>query len=82
MSKPLKTKYRLPVLDDWSGILKDGWRSPQILLLLFAASIPVAFETWSVLINNFVVEKAGFTGREIGVLQGRAFSRSPWSSCC
>ena len=58
------------MLDDWSGVLKDGWRSPQILLLLFAASIPIAFETWSVLINNFVVEKAGFTGREIGILQG------------
>ena len=70
MSTPLATKRRLALLDDWSGVLKDGWRSPQILLLLFAASIPVAFETWSVLINNFVVEKAGFTGREIGVLQG------------
>ena len=70
MSTPLATKRRLALLDDWSGVLKDGWRSPQILLLLFAASIPIAFETWSVLINNFVVEKAGFTGREIGVLQG------------
>ena len=67
---PLKTRFRLSLLDDWSGVLKDGWRSPQILLLLFAASIPVAFETWSVLINNFVVEKAAFTGKEIGVLQG------------
>ena len=70
MPKPLKIKRRLGLLDDWSGVLKDGWRSPQILLLLFAASIPIAFETWSVLINNFVVEKAGFTGREIGMLQG------------
>ena len=70
MSKPLKIKRRLALLDDWSGVLKDGWRSPQILLLLFAASIPIAFETWSVLINNFVVEKAAFTGREIGILQG------------
>ena len=70
MSKPLKIKRRLGLLDDWSGVLKDGWRSPQVLLLLFAASIPIAFETWSVLINNFVVEKAGFTGREIGMLQG------------
>ena len=61
---------RLAILDDWSGVLKDGWRSPQILLLLFAASIPIAFESWSVLINNFVVENAKFTGREIGMLQG------------
>ena len=70
MSKPLKTRLRLALLDDWAGVLKDGWHSPQILLLLFAASIPIAFETWSVLINNFVVEKAAFTGREIGMLQG------------
>ena len=70
MTSPLKTRHRLAILDDWAGVLKDGWRSPQILLLLFAASIPVAFETWSVLINNFVVEQAGFTGREIGILQG------------
>ena len=70
MSSPLKLKRRLPLLDDWSGVLRDGWRSPQILLLLFAASISIAFETWSVLINNFVVEKAGFTGTEIGMLQG------------
>ena len=70
MSTPLSTRRRFALLDDWSGVLKEGWRSPQILLILFAASIPVAFETWSVLINNFVVEKAGFTGREIGVLQG------------
>ena len=70
MSKPRKIWRRLALLDDWSGVLKDGWRSPQILLLLFAASIPIAYESWSVLINNFVVENAKFTGREIGMLQG------------
>ena len=70
MSKSRKSWRRLALLDDWSGVLKDGWRSPRILLLLFAASIPIAFESWSVLINNFVVENAKFTGREIGMLQG------------
>ena len=71
MSAPLpKITRRLALLDDWSGVLKGGWRSPQILLLLFAAALPIAFETWSVLINNFVVERASFTGREIGMLQG------------
>src|SRR5690606_21650589 len=59
-----------PLLADWRGILKDGWRGPQILLLIFAASIPLAFETWSVLINNFAIEKAGFTGQERGILDG------------
>ena len=70
MSIPRKTMRRLAILDDWAGTLKDGWRSPQILLLVFAAASPIAFETWSVLINNFVVERAAFTGREIGLLQG------------
>ena len=66
----LARKRGFAPLDDWSGVLKDGWRGPQILLLLFAASIPIAFESWAVLLNNFAVEKAAFTGREIGILQG------------
>ena len=65
-----RAKRRLAIFDDWSGVLAGGWRSPQVLLLLFAAASPIAFECWSVLINNFVVEKAAFTGREIGLLQG------------
>lgn len=31
--------------------------------------MPVAFNTWSALLNNFVVERAAFTGIEIGILQ-------------
>ena len=31
--------------------------------------MPIAFSTWTVLLNNFVVEMAGFTGVEIGILQ-------------
>ncbi len=54
---------------DWQGVLKDGWRSPQILLLIFAASIPVAFEPWSALINNFAVDVVNFTGLERGILE-------------
>ena len=30
--------------------------------------MPVAFSTWSALLNNFVIEEAGFTGVEIGWL--------------
>ena len=70
VTKPRDTRRRPGLLADWAGVLEDGWRSPQILLLVFAAASPIAFETWSVLINNFVVEKAAFTGREIGILQG------------
>ena len=32
-------------------------------------AMPVAFNTWNALINNFVVERAAFTGVEIGILQ-------------
>ena len=54
---------------DWQGVLKDGWRSPQIILLIFAASIPIAFEPWSALINNFAVDVVNFTGLERGILE-------------
>ena len=32
-------------------------------------AMPVAFNVWSAMLNNFVVEKAAFTGVEIGILQ-------------
>ena len=44
------------------------WRRPVFLLMLMAAAMPVAFSTWSALLNNFVIEAAGFTGVEIGWL--------------
>ncbi len=44
------------------------WRRPESLLFLMAAAMPVAFATWSALLNNFVIEVAGFTGVEIGWL--------------
>ena len=36
--------------------------------MLMAAGMPIAFLTWSALLNNFVIEVAGFTGVEIGWL--------------
>ncbi|MBN2905132.1 MAG: MFS transporter [Rhodobacteraceae bacterium] len=44
------------------------WRRPVSLLFLMAFAMPVAFATWSALLNNFVIEAAGFTGVEIGWL--------------
>jgi hypothetical protein len=38
------------------------------LLLVMAFAMPLAFATWSALLNNFVIEAAGFTGVEIGWL--------------
>ncbi len=44
------------------------WRRPVALLFLMAAAMPITFATWSALLNNFVIEAAGFTGVEIGWL--------------
>ncbi len=44
------------------------WRRPIFLLFLMAAAMPVAFSIWSALLNNFVIEMAGFTGVGIGWL--------------
>ena len=54
---------------DWQGVLAQGWRSPQVLLLVLAAASPIAFEPWMALINNFAVEKVAFTGLERGILE-------------
>jgi len=44
------------------------WRRPVTLLVVMAFAMPIAFNTWSALLNNFVIEAAGFTGVEIGWL--------------
>lgn len=48
---------------------RRSWQSPHTLLILMSVAMPIAFSAWSALINNFVVERAGFTGVEIGILQ-------------
>ncbi len=53
----VKNAHELPV-----------WRRPVALLLLAAFAMPVAFSTWSALLNNFVIERASFTGSDIGWL--------------
>ncbi|MES9897876.1 MAG: MFS transporter [Sedimenticola sp.] len=45
------------------------WRREEVLLLLMAIAVPLSFAAWQTLLNNFVIEKAAFTGREIGILQ-------------
>jgi hypothetical protein len=44
------------------------WRRPVALLALMAFGMPIAFATWSALLNNFVIEMAGFDGADIGWL--------------
>ncbi len=43
-------------------------RQPVFLLILMAFAMPMAFSVWTALLNNFVIEMAGFTGVEIGWL--------------
>ena len=57
MSFPLVRARELPV-----------WRRPVALLFLMAVAMPVAFSTWSALLNNFVIEVADFDGVDIGTL--------------
>ena len=44
------------------------WRRPVALLFLMGVAMPVAFATWSALLNNFVIEVAHFDGSDIGWL--------------
>lgn len=45
-----------------------AWRRPVALLFVMSAAMPIAFSTWSALLNNFVIEVAGFDGADIGLL--------------
>jgi len=45
------------------------FNQPEHLLLAMAFTLPLVFSVWMVLLNNFVIEKANFTGVEIGILQ-------------
>ena len=54
---PLEEAERLPV-----------WRRPVTLLFVMALAMPIAFNTWSALLNNFVIEVGGFDGSDNGWL--------------
>ncbi len=44
------------------------WRRPVTLLFVMALTMPIAFNTWNALLNNFVIEVANFDGADIGLL--------------
>ena len=46
-----------------------SWQTPKNLLILMSVAMTLGFATWMALLNNFVIEKAAFTGAEIGMLQ-------------
>jgi predicted MFS family arabinose efflux permease len=45
------------------------WRRPIVLLALMTFALQLAFATWSALLNNFIHERAGFDGADLGWLQ-------------
>jgi hypothetical protein len=42
---------------------------PEFLLILLGVASSLGFSVWQALLNNFAIEAAGFSGREIGILQ-------------
>jgi len=55
--------------DHASRFLPRFLQGPEGMLILMAVAMAVSLEGWFALLNNFVVERAAFTGREIGFLQ-------------
>lgn len=45
------------------------FKRPEFLLFVMAATMPLAFGVWQALLNNFAIERAAFSGVEIGILQ-------------
>ena len=45
------------------------WQRPELMLFIMAFAVPLSFAAWQALLNNFAIERAAFTGREIGILQ-------------
>lgn len=49
--------------------LSAALQDRKTFLYLLAIGNTIAFATWQVMLNNFVVERASFSGEEIGILQ-------------
>ncbi len=45
------------------------YRTPIGFLVVASVAVPLGFAAWQALLNNFAVERAAFTGVEIGILQ-------------
>jgi len=45
------------------------FKKPEYLLILLGVAATLAFSVWQALLNNYAIETAAFTGREIGILQ-------------
>ncbi len=56
-------------MEQFRKFTAGGWRRPEVMILAMAGAVPFSFAAWNALLNNFVIERAGFTGAEIGILQ-------------
>jgi len=56
-------------MPETENVNNKSWQTPTNLLLVMSVAVPIAFATWMALLNNFVIERAAFTGAEIGMLQ-------------
>ncbi len=45
------------------------WQTPYVFLILSTLVMALSFSGWNALLNNFAIEKAQFSGAEIGMLQ-------------
>jgi predicted MFS family arabinose efflux permease len=52
-----------------TAVLQNIRSRPEVLLLLMAGAVPLSFATWQALLNNFAIERAAFSGAEMGILQ-------------
>ena len=50
-------------------MIAERWRTPIGFLVLASVAMPLGFAAWQALLNNFAIEMAAFTGREMGILQ-------------
>ncbi len=48
---------------------QKSWQRPELLLFLMAFAVPLSFAAWQALLNNFAIERAAFSGKEMGILQ-------------
>lgn len=58
-----------PDLSARAQTVLERWRNPITFLILASIAMPLGFSAWQALLNNFAIERANFTGVEIGILQ-------------
>ncbi len=71
MKRLLKTirKFSMGADNALASREQQGVYTPENFLLIMIFCMALVFSTWQVLLNNFVIERAAFTGKEIGILQ-------------